>query len=75
MLTGDSFNIAEKVSKQLGINEFYYNMLPIDKVNKLKEIKEECPKQNVVFVGDGINDALVISESDIGIAVSGISGN
>ena len=72
MLTGDSFNIAEKVSKQLGINEFYYNMLPIVKVNKSKEIKEECPKQNVVFVGDGINDALVISESDIGIAVSGI---
>lgn len=72
MLTGDSFNVASSVAGELGIDEIYYNMLPIDKVNKLKQIKDECPKQNVVFVGDGINDALVISESDVGIAISGI---
>ena len=75
MLTGDSFNVAEKVAKEIGITEFYYNMLPMDKVEKLKKIKEECTKGKVVFVGDGINDAPVISESDVGIAISGIDNS
>lgn len=72
MLTGDSFNVAQKVCNQVGISEFYCEMLPIDKVKKIKEIKEECQKKSVIFIGDGINDVLVISESDVGVAVSGI---
>ena len=48
MLTGDSFSVAQKVSNQVGISEFYCEMLPIDKVKKIKEIKEECQKKSVM---------------------------
>ncbi|MFN3788400.1 MAG: HAD-IC family P-type ATPase, partial [Sulfurihydrogenibium azorense] len=67
MLTGDNQKVAEKVAKEVGIEEFYYDLTPIDKYNFIKGLKEKG--FTVVFVGDGINDAPSMVESDIGIAV------
>ena len=67
MLTGDNKQNAEKVAKQCGIGDYYFSLLPQDKLNKVKELQEHGRK--VAFVGDGINDAPVISQSDVGIAV------
>ncbi|MGA1846253.1 heavy metal translocating P-type ATPase [Deferribacter abyssi] len=76
MLTGDNFNAAKKIADKLNINEFYAGLLPQDKVNKLKEIKEKLPEnERVVFTGDGINDAPVIASSDIGIAMGGLGSD
>ncbi|MGC8754153.1 MAG: heavy metal translocating P-type ATPase, partial [Thermosulfidibacteraceae bacterium] len=67
MLTGDNQKVAEKVSKEVGIEEYYYDLSPIDKFNFIKSLREKG--FTVVFVGDGVNDAPAIMESDIGIAV------
>lgn len=67
MLTGDNQKVAEKVSKSVGIDEFYYDFTPIDKYKFIKSLKERGFK--VVFVGDGINDAPAMVESDIAVAV------
>ena len=67
MLTGDSKNNAEKVSKKLGLDKCYSNLLPNDKLDKVEEIKTHS--KAVCFVGDGINDAPVLSASDCGIAM------
>ncbi|WP_028950712.1 copper-translocating P-type ATPase [Sulfurihydrogenibium subterraneum] len=67
MLTGDNQKVAEKVAKEVGIEEFYYDLTPLDKYNFIKDLKEKG--FIVVFVGDGINDAPSMVESDIGIAV------
>lgn len=67
MLTGDSRNNAEKISKKLGLDEFYSNLLPNDKLEKVDRIKTQS--KSVCFVGDGINDAPVLSASDCGIAM------
>ncbi|PMP77520.1 MAG: copper-translocating P-type ATPase [Sulfurihydrogenibium sp.] len=67
MLTGDNQKVAEKVSKEVGIEEYYYNLSPIDKFNFIKSLREKG--FTVVFVGDGVNDAPAMMESDIGIAV------
>lgn len=72
MVTGDSCKVADRVSKQLNIEEYYAEMDPIDKVNKLKEVKNRSNNHLVAFVGDGLNDAPVISVSDIGIAIGGL---
>lgn len=69
MVTGDSEKVAEGTAHFLGIDEYYSEMSPLDKVDKIKEIKGRYTKKMVAFVGDGINDAPVISSSDIGIAV------
>lgn len=75
MLTGDSEEIAEDVAFQLGIDEYYYGMNPLDKVEKISELKRENPRQKIAFVGDGINDAPVISRADVGIAMGGLGSD
>lgn len=72
MLSGDNINIVSKVSKEIGIKEYYAQLLPTDKVNMLEEIKE---KGFTAFVGDGINDAPVIKLSDIGIAMGAMGSD
>lgn len=71
MLTGDSIDVAEKVAKEIGINNVFANLLPQDKVEKLKQIKQSS-NGNVVFVGDGINDAPVLTLADVGIAMGAL---
>ena len=72
MLSGDNVDIVTKVGKELKMNEYYANLLPVDKVNKVNEIKEE---DFTAFVGDGINDAPVIKLSDVGIAMGGVGSD
>ena len=76
MLTGDSKTIAEKVAKQIGIDEFHAELLPADKVEITeKMIKAEKKNEKLVFIGDGINDAPVLALSDIGIAMGGVGSD
>ena len=73
MLTGDSKKVADQVAKELGIGEVYSELLPADKVSKVEELlKEKNAKAKLVFVGDGINDAPVLSRADIGIAMGAL---
>ncbi len=76
MLTGDAKPVAEAVANELGIDEVYSELLPADKVNKVEEIlltKNENDK--LAFVGDGINDAPVLSRADIGIAMGAMGSD
>ncbi|MGB7441509.1 MAG: heavy metal translocating P-type ATPase [Coleofasciculaceae cyanobacterium] len=66
MLTGDAEAVAKAVSEELGIDRYYARVLPEDKVDLVKKLKEEGP---VAFVGDGINDAAALLEADMGIAI------
>ena len=76
MLTGDSRTIAEKVAKQVGIDEVHAELLPTDKVETTEEIiKSQGKNEKLVFVGDGINDAPVLALSDIGIAMGGVGSD
>ena len=74
MLTGDSKEVTKKVSEVLGITEFYSELLPADKVEKLEEILNESDGK-VAFVGDGINDAPVLSRADLGIAMGALGSD
>ena len=76
MLTGDRKNVADAVASELGIKEVYSELLPADKVVKVEELlanKEE--KDKLAFVGDGINDAPVLSRADIGIAMGALGSD
>ena len=76
MLTGDAKNAAEQVAKELGIEEVYSELLPADKVIKVEELLEKKEeKQKLAFVGDGINDAPVLSRADIGIAMGALGSD
>ena len=76
MLTGDKREVAEVVSKNVGIDEVYSELLPTDKFSKLEDIlKLENESKKVAFVGDGINDAPSLARSDIGIAMGGIGSD
>ena len=76
MLTGDRKNIGEAVSKEIGIDRVYTELLPDEKVKKLEDLlKEKSEKGKLVFVGDGINDAPVLALADIGIAMGGLGAD
>ncbi len=74
MLTGDSEDVAKDVSEKLGINEFYAKILPQEKYDRLKEIIKRDNKE-VVYVGDGINDAPSLRRADVGIAMGGVGSD
>lgn len=76
MLTGDAKPVADQIAAELGIKDVYSQLLPADKVKRLEEIiKESKPGDEVAFVGDGINDAPVLSRADIGIAMGAIGSD
>lgn len=77
MLTGDSAVTAAEVGKSLGLDQVYSELLPADKVNKVEEILAENvgTKHRVAFVGDGINDAPVLSRTDVGIAMGALGSD
>ncbi|MDR2235942.1 MAG: cadmium-translocating P-type ATPase [Chryseobacterium sp.] len=73
MLSGDKSTVVKYVADQLGIDSAFGDLLPEDKVNKVKEIKAK--NQTVAFVGDGVNDAPVVALSDVGIAMGGLGSD
>ncbi len=76
MLTGDSRKVAEHVAADLGIDEVHAELLPADKVSRVEELLAEKPeKAKLAFVGDGINDAPVLSRADIGIAMGAMGSD
>ena len=76
MLTGDHEGVAKKVAAELGVDEVYAGLLPHQKVEHVEEILAHKTKdQNVVFVGDGMNDAPVLARADIGVAMGGIGSD
>jgi len=76
MLTGDAKNVGEQVAKELGIGEVYTELLPADKVSLVEKLLEQkSGKEKLAFVGDGINDAPVLSRADIGIAMGALGSD
>lgn len=76
MLTGDSENTARHIAAKLGIEKYYSELLPADKVAKIEEIIQNKTKnKSVIFTGDGINDAPVLARADIGIAMGGLGSD
>ena len=76
MLTGDAENAAEYTASELGIDEYFAQLLPSDKVEKLEELIGQKPKNStVIFAGDGINDAPVLTRADAGIAMGGLGSD
>ncbi|ACL74621.1 heavy metal translocating P-type ATPase [Ruminiclostridium cellulolyticum] len=76
LLTGDAKDVGESVGETLGLDEVYTELLPADKVNKVEKlIAEKSPKGNLIFAGDGINDAPVLSRADVGIAMGGLGSD
>ncbi len=76
MLTGDAKRVAEKVASELGVNEVHSELLPADKVTEVEKLlKTKAPKAKLAFVGDGINDAPVLSRADIGIAMGAMGSD
>jgi Cd2+/Zn2+-exporting ATPase len=76
MLTGDNKTAAEIIAKKLGIDKYYYELMPEDKVKHIEEILQSTAKGNkVAFVGDGINDSPVLARADIGIAMGALGSD
>lgn len=78
MLTGDDSTVAARVADQLQLDGFQAELLPEDKVTRLEELMAELPnrkQQKLVFVGDGVNDAPVITRADIGVAMGGLGSD
>ncbi|OUO95149.1 heavy metal translocating P-type ATPase [Cloacibacillus sp. An23] len=76
MLTGDMKSVASQVAETLGIDQFYAELLPADKVEKVEELlKTKSNKEKLAFVGDGINDAPVLRRADIGVAMGAMGSD
>ncbi len=76
MLTGDARRVAETVASSLGVDQVYSELLPGDKVDRVEELLEgRGPREKLAFVGDGINDAPVLSRADIGIAMGAMGSD
>lgn len=76
MLTGDAKAVGERVAGQLGMDEVYSELLPADKVERVEELLlQKTGKGRLAFVGDGINDAPVLSRADVGIAMGGLGSD
>lgn len=76
MLTGDSKRVADQVATELGIDEVYSELFPADKVTKVEKLLDKkTAKEKLAFVGDGINDAPVLSRADIGIAMGALGSD
>lgn len=76
MLTGDRENAAAKVAQKLGLDSYFAELLPDDKVEKVEELLGKQKKgDKLIFVGDGINDAPVLARSDIGVAMGGLGSD
>ena len=72
MLTGDSTPVAAHIAAQLGLDEFHSELLPEDKVAYMEALRAQLRNGTLVFVGDGINDAPVLAQADVGIAMGGL---
>ena len=76
MLTGDAEEVGQSVAQELGLDKAYTQLLPADKVERVEELLQETSEQGkLVFVGDGINDAPVLSRADIGIAMGALGSD
>ena len=76
MLTGDAKAVGEAVGEELGLDEVHAQLLPADKVDRVEELLgQKGPKGTLVFVGDGINDAPVLSRSDVGVAMGALGSD
>ena len=76
MLTGDNKSVAESFAKKLGIDKFYFELMPEDKVNHIEMLIQSSAKgDKVAFVGDGINDAPVLARADVGIAMGALGSD
>ena len=76
MLTGDKRNVAEAVAKEIGLDEVHAELLPGDKVDRVEELLRELKgNEKLAFVGDGINDAPVLSRADVGIAMGSMGSD
>lgn len=75
MLTGDHEAVGRAVAEQLGIDEYHAELLPADKVEHIRQIKENSGNGKVAFVGDGINDAPVLALADVGIAMGALGSD
>ncbi|MCD6188910.1 MAG: cadmium-translocating P-type ATPase, partial [Thermococcus sp.] len=76
MVTGDNKDVAGEIARQIGLDEFYAELLPEDKVRVIEELeKKKDPKDTIVFVGDGINDAPVLARADVGVAMGALGSD